>query len=169
MIRSILLSSLIMTLCAILQSTIVQKIALWGVIPDFALIVLIYTSIKNGSMEGQVSGFASGIATDFISRRPLGFTVFTQTIIGFVYGIFKSNVFIDFIIAPFLMAFIATIFKALLTVILSIFFPGSSVKAYSFFTAELWIESLYNAVLAPFVFAFLSIFKRFLLTQRDRL
>lgn len=167
MIRSIVLSSLIMTLCAYLQSTILQKIAVFGVIPDLALIVLIFTSIKNGSMEGQISGFASGIATDFISRMPLGYTVFTQTVIGFVYGIFKSNIFIDYFIAPFLMAFIGTVFKALLTVILSIFFSGQ-VQAYSFFTRGLWIEGLYNAVLAPLVFFLLSLFKRFLLTQRDR-
>lgn len=167
MVRAIVLSSAIMTLCAYLQTTIVQRMALWGVIPDFALIVLIYTSIKNGSMEGQLTGFASGIATDLISRMPLGYTVFTQTVIGFVYGIFRSNIFIDILIAPFLMIFIGTIFKALLTIFLSIFF-SDAVQAYSFFTRDLWVESLYNAVLAPFVFAFLSIFKKLLLTQRDR-
>lgn len=167
MIRSIVLSSAIMIVCAYLQSTVVQGIALFGVIPDFAMIVLIFTSIKNGSMEGQITGFASGIATDFISKMPLGYTVFTQTVIGFVYGIFSSNIFIDILIAPFLMAFIGTIFKAILTVILSIFF-SDSIMAYSFFTRDLWVEALYNAVLAPFVFFVLSLFKRFLLTERDR-
>jgi rod shape-determining protein MreD len=140
---------------------------LWGVIPDFALIVLIFTSIKNGSMEGQVSGFLSGVCSDVISSAPLGYNVFIKTVVGFVYGIFTKNIFIDILIAPFCMAFVGTLMKALLSVILSIFF-SDKVFAYSFFSSGLWIEALYNAVLSPFVFAVLSLFKRFLLTERNR-
>ncbi len=167
MIRSILISTALMSLCSYLQSTVVHGMALWGVIPDFALIVLIYISIKNGSTEGQLSGFLSGITADVISSSPLGFNVFIKTVIGFVYGVFKANIFIDILFAPFIMAFLATLMKALLSIILSIFF-ANKVAAYSFFGQIIWLEALYNSVMAPFVFGLLTLIRPLIITERNR-
>jgi rod shape-determining protein MreD len=155
-----------MILCTFLQSTVAYKIAILGVIPDISLIVLIYSAIKNGSVDGQISGFVSGIFVDFVSSAPLGFNALIRTVLGFLYGLFSGSVFVDVFLAPFLMTFIATIAKAVATILISFLFPQIS-NIYSFFDHILWVEALYNALLAPLVFLFLGLFKRWLLINKD--
>ncbi|HVP18717.1 MAG TPA: rod shape-determining protein MreD, partial [Spirochaetia bacterium] len=60
-VRVTIFTILALVVCALLQSTLLNRIAIRGVRPDLALIVLIFVSMRRGSMVGQVSGFASGI------------------------------------------------------------------------------------------------------------
>jgi rod shape-determining protein MreD len=154
-----------MTLLALLQSTLIQKLAVLGVIPDLALVALIYVSIRNGSMEGQLSGFLSGFSFDFISSAPLGFNILIRTLIGYLYGLIKGKLFIDAVIGPFLMAFIATLMKAGLAALLGLFFPGS-LAPFHVLGRTILIEALYNAVCAPFLFLILRLFDRLLISER---
>jgi rod shape-determining protein MreD len=167
MIRSIVWSAVFMSIFAFMQSTICQRIAIFGVVPDIALVVLVFTSIKNGSMEGQVSGFLSGITFDVISSAPLGFNVLVRTLLGYLYGLFHQKLFVDVLIGPFLLVFTATLLKTGMGSFLGLVFPGS----ISFFPSLgkiVLIEALYNAVIAPVVFLILRLFKGLLLTEGRR-
>jgi rod shape-determining protein MreD len=167
MIRTITVSTLLMGLFTILQSTILQKIAIFGVIPDLALLVLVYIAVRNGSMEGQISGFLSGIVVDVVSGSFLGFSVLVKTVIGFLYGIIHGKLFIDALIGPFVLAFTATVLKGALYAFLGLIFPGS-IPSFVLLGKVLWLEALYNAILAPFLFGLLNLVKRYLVTVRNR-
>ncbi|MBP7494342.1 MAG: hypothetical protein KA771_02520 [Spirochaetales bacterium] len=50
---------LVTILLVILQSTLLNKIAIQGVKPDLSLLSMIYLSNKNGKILGQTLGFCS--------------------------------------------------------------------------------------------------------------
>jgi rod shape-determining protein MreD len=167
MIRSVLLSTALLIACAFAQSTWFGGIAVFGVVPDLSLIVLIWVSYKNGQIEGPISGFLSGLAEDFLSTSPLGFHAFVKTAVAAVTAVLHGSFFIDRLVLPILLGITGTIVKAIAVGALYLVF-GSPIHAYSFIKKVLWIEAAYNGLLAPLVFLILSPLSRFLVTERNR-
>jgi rod shape-determining protein MreD len=167
MIRSILFSTILLVACTFAQSTWFGSIALFGVVPDLNLLVLIWVSYKNGPVEGPVSGFLSGLVEDFLSASPLGFHAFVKTAVAAATALLHGSFFIDKLLLPLLLGVAGTIAKAIAAGALFLLF-GSSIHAYSFVGRILWIEAAYNAVLAPIVFLLLTPLSRFLVTERGR-
>jgi rod shape-determining protein MreD len=167
MIRSVLFSTLLLVGCTLAQSTWFSGIALFGVVPDLSIIVLIWVSYKNGPVEGPVSGFLSGLAEDFLSASPLGFHAFVRTAVAAATALLHGSFFIDKLLLPILLGFTGTIVKAIAAGALYILF-GSVIHAYSLVDRVLWIEAAYNGVLAPIVFLVLTPLSRILVTERRR-
>lgn len=158
MARTILWATIIASIAALLQSTLLARLAIFNTVPDLTLGVLVYVAYVNGSMTGQVTGFTSGIALDFLSASPLGFNALIRTIVGALTGMLKGTFFLDVVILPFVLCAVATLVKALIAALASFLFAGA-VPAYDLGTPTLWIEMAYNAVSAPALFAFLNLFK----------
>ncbi len=167
MIRTIAVSTLLLVLCSYLQSTWLGAIAVFGVIPDLSLIVLIWVSYRNGLVEGPISGFLAGIAEDLLSAAPLGFNAFVKTVVAACAGLLHGNFFIGKIALPFVLGFLGTVAKALAAALLKLLFAGK-VQGYNFLGLSLWVEAAYNGLLAPILFLLLSMLKRLLVTERDR-
>ena len=159
MFGSIAWATVIAAISALIQSTLLSRFAIFHVVPDLALGVLVYSAYINGSVVGQSVGFASGILMDFISAAPLGFNALVRTLIGAAAGLLKGTFFLDRIILPVVLCAVATLLKAAIVGILHVLFAGA-VPAYSLSTMELPIEVAYNAIGAPFLFAFLNLFRR---------
>jgi rod shape-determining protein MreD len=159
-LRVTLSTIIALVICILLQSTILGKIAIRGVRPDLALIVLIFAAMRRGPMVGQVSGFAAGFLEDVMNVSPLGFHSLLRTVIGFMSGLLAGNVFIDPFLMPILLTVVATILKGFLSGIVSAIF-GIASSGFITFTGRLWIEVGYNGVIAPFLFALLNLFKVF--------
>jgi rod shape-determining protein MreD len=157
-LKAFLLSTGMIALAVVLQSTLLRWVAIRGVIPDLGLIILVFVAIRRGSMTAQLSGFATGVIEDVLSLSPLGFHAFIRTVVGFLYGLTVGSIFVDPILMPVLLTIIATLFKALISSIL-VSFLSIPAAGFSVFTGPLWIEMGYNAVLAPFLFALLGLLK----------
>jgi len=153
-------------IAGIIQSSLLSKIAIFNVIPDLALIILVYVSYVNGSMTGQITGFASGFLLDFLSLAPLGLNALSRTIIGAVVGLLKGTFFLDIIFFPALLCAGATIIKAIIVTVIHFLFNANT-PAYNFSNNILWIEIILNAISAPFVFAFLKLFKKVLTPRKE--
>jgi len=158
MTRSIIWTVLFCIIAAILQSTVINNIAFFNVIPDLALCVLVFSAYTNGTMTGQVSGFFSGLFYDFLSAAPLGMNCLVRTIVGAAAGIFKGQFFLDFIFMPMILCVLATILKAFIIFIVHLIM-GSSIPVYSLTTPVLWIEIGLNAISAPLLFLLLRKFR----------
>ena len=156
--KAVLLSVLLVGASVVLQSTLLPKIAIRGVKPDLTLVVLIFVSLRRGAMTGQLVGFAAGLAEDVVSLAPLGFHALMRCIAGFVYGLFLGNVFVDPLLMPLLFVLAGTLAKGILSGLLVVVF-GASSQGFAAFAGPFWIEMLYNALLAPFVFALLGLIK----------
>jgi rod shape-determining protein MreD len=159
-LKAFLLSTGLIALAVVLQSTLLHWVAIRGVIPDLGLIILVFAAIRRGSMTAQLSGFATGVIEDFLSLSPLGFHAFIRTVIGFLYGLTVGSIFVDPILMPVILTIVATLFKALISSLL-VGLLAIPAAGFSVFTGPLWIEIGYNAVLAPFLFALLNLVKIF--------
>ena len=153
----------IFSLCfLILETALLSNISFLPVVPDLALLILIYVSFYNGSVSGEVNGFFSGLILDFLSISPLGLNSLLRTIIGFIVCCFKDFINVDTVFFPAVLAAIATFMKALLLVVVSFFF-GGKIAVYHLSESIFWIELCMNTVLAPIMFAFLRLFPSWLL------
>jgi rod shape-determining protein MreD len=167
LLRTIIISTAVAVGCSLLQSTWLHSLAVLSVIPDLSLLVIVYTSFNNVRTEGIVSGFLSGLIQDFISSAPLGFTAFMRTVVSFGFNSLSGSFYIDRIFMPMIFGGVATLLKALSFAVLSFLFPAF-IHGYNFLDRILWIETAYNAVLAPLVFFLLGLLKPLFVTVRNR-
>ena len=157
-LKAFLLSTGMIALAVVLQSTLLRWVAIRGVIPDLGLIILVFVAIRRGSMTAQLSGFATGVIEDVLSLSPLGFHAFIRTVVGFLYGLTVGSIFVDPIFMPVVLTIVATLFKALISSLL-VSILSIPAEGFRVFAGPLWIEMGYNAVLAPFLFALLGLLK----------
>jgi rod shape-determining protein MreD len=167
MIKSILWTTLLATAAAILQSTVLPRIALYRAVPDLALGIVVYSAYVNGSMTGQLAGFCSGIFLDFLSAAPLGLNALIRTLTGALAGLMKGAFFMDILFLPMALCALATLLKAVIMLLLNLLL-SSTVPAYPLMAPTLWIELAFNTVTAPFLFFLLKKLKFILVERGDR-
>jgi len=163
--QALLTSAGLMIGAIVLQSVLLHWVAIRGVQPDLALIILAFTAVRRGSMTAQVGGFASGIVEDLMSLSPVGFHALFRLCIGFLYGLREGSLFVDPILMPLLLTAVATLLKGLFSS-LSVAVFSVAAAGFRVFAGPLWIEIGYNAVLAPFLFALLGLLRP--LRPRDK-
>ena len=164
MVKKIISIMLLLLVFVLIETALLSNIDILPAVPDLLLILVLYLSIHNGSLNGEVSGFFSVLFLDFLSVAPLGLNCLLRTIIGFVVGLFKDTLNVDCILIPFILGFIATIFKVLLLEIISFFFPHDIIT-YQLFSVSFVVELVLNTLLTPILFSFLSIFSSFLINN----
>ncbi|MDR1238872.1 MAG: rod shape-determining protein MreD [Treponema sp.] len=160
--------AVVFALCAaILQSTLLSRLAICHAVPDLALGIIVYSAYVNGTMTGQISGFFSGLLLDFLSANPLlGLNTLIRTLVGALAGLMKGTFFLDFFFLPMILCAAATIIKALALFLLHLLFAGA-VPAYSLTEPLFWVELGLNTGSAPFLFGLLKLFPSLLAGRRD--
>lgn len=160
MVKSLLISTLILFSAAIIESSVLSNISFLLIVPDLVLICSIYFSLLNGKLYGEISGCVSGVFLDFITGVPFGLNCVYRTIIGYVFGLFADTIIISGLVIPMLSVGVGTLAKKLLIFIVSLVFPKLSLNVYSIISKEFLFELCANIILAPIVFKFLSFFKQ---------
>lgn len=164
--KNVIWATVFALIAAILQSTLLSRLAVYHAVPDLALGILVFSAYNNGTMTGQLTGFFSGLLLDFLSAAPLGLNTLVRTIIGASVGLMKGSFFLDAILLPMALCGVSTLVKALFFWILHILF-ASAVPAYVALSPTLWVEFTLNTLLAPFLFALLKLFKDLLVDGRN--
>lgn len=167
MIRPVAFSTCLLIILALVKTTWLGALTLWGVAPDPGLLVLLWISYRNGPVIGSSAGFLSGLVEDFLSAAPFGFHAFTRTALAVLASLLHNSVAIDRLLLPLLIGALGTIGNGIFTGILGLVFAGK-INAYSFLEAPIWIQTAYNSLLCPFVFLILSLFKKFLVERQER-
>ncbi len=167
MVKNIFFASVFIIAAAVLQSTLLAKIALYHAVPDLALLILVYISYVNGMMKGQLTGFIGGLFLDFISAAPLGLNALIRTLTGAIIGLFKGTFFLDYFFLPMALGASSTVMKAVFTFFLHLLFT-EAVPAYRLDIPVFWVELIMNTLLAPLMFAFLRLFSSILIDRRER-
>lgn len=88
-----------LVLATILQNTLADYLGGFGVKPDFVLIIVVYIGLFFGAFRGEILGFSGGLLEDILSGGPLGINALTKSIIGFLSGIIKKNLYPERIIS----------------------------------------------------------------------
>jgi rod shape-determining protein MreD len=159
--------AVVFSLCAaILQSTLLSRLALYHAVPDLALGIIVYSAYVNGTMTGQLSGFFSGILLDFLSAAPLGLNALIRTLMGALAGLMKGTFFLDIFFLPMALCAAATLMKAFSLFLLHLLFSGA-VPAYPLADPVLWVELGLNTLSAPLLFGLLRLFSPLLAGRRN--
>ncbi|MBO4318937.1 MAG: rod shape-determining protein MreD [Treponema sp.] len=166
MILAFLLSTFILLISSLVQSAILSNMTFLPAVPDLCLICVLYFSLHNGKLFGEVNGFLSGVFLDFLSAGPLGLNWLMRTVIGYVGGIFNKTINTEGFFIPVLLGACATVLKMLLTWVLSFLFP-SAIVAYNPFTLLFVFEIAINSILSPFIFKILGLFSRTLVLKPE--
>ena len=158
MIKNSIWAVIFSVIAALLQSVLLYRLKIYGAVPDLSLGVLVFSAYINGTMNGQITGFFSGLFYDFFSASPMGLHTFVRTVIGALGGLLRGMFFLDKVVLPMLLCASATVLKAVLLLGLNLFF-SETVPAYSLTDPVFWVELLLNTFTAPFLFGFLRLFK----------
>jgi rod shape-determining protein MreD len=141
----------LLVVVAVLQTTVVSHLTIWGVFADLPLLLVVSWGLLRGTREGMVWGFVGGLVVDLLSAAPFGAASLSLLAVGFLSGLGKATVFRAHVALPLVTVFLATIvYDLIFLFVLQI--SGQTVT---------WLSSLFrialpsaalNAVLTPVVF-----------------
>lgn len=135
-------------LIALLQSTWLSGVDLFGAQPDLILIVLTYHSYRVGMQRGQICGFIVGFVEDGLSVSPPGFHALLRLAHSAITGVMHRSVTTDAIITPVTLTAIAFGVKNAALLVFGSILRLERIVSGVFSPATL-IEGIMTLVLAP--------------------
>lgn len=145
----------VLLIAVALQSTLLARLTLRGVIPQLILVVVVCFAYLDGPRVGVVLGFAGGLFQDLLLPQSIiGLTALVYTLIGYGVGSLRQFAPSESVWSPvFAVAIasgIAEIGYAMLAIIL-----GQEWVSLSFTAQVTGLVVLYDTLLTPFAFPLL--------------
>ena len=135
------------------QTTVLSRLTLLGVIPQLVLVVVVCLAWTDGTRVGVVAGFFGGLLLD-LQLPPasiVGLTALVYTMIGYGVGYFRQYSVGESVWSPVLAVAIASAVGEASYAVLAILLGRAWVSIL--FTAKVTgLVVLYDALLTPFVF-----------------
>ncbi len=143
---------LVVVIALALQSTVLARLTLLGVIPQLVLVVVVSLAYLDGERVGVVAGFAGGLLQDLLLPQSIvGLTALVYTLIGYGVGYMRQYSLAESVWTP---VFVVAIGSAI---------AESSYAVLAVLLGQQWISIadtakviglivLYNTLLTPFVF-----------------
>ena len=135
-----------------LQTTVLTKMTLLGVIPQLLFVAVVSLAFLEGPGVGVVVGFAAGLLLDFLLPLSIvGLTALVYTLVGFGVGSFRQYAPNNTVWMPVLAVAISSMVAEGSYAVLSIMMGARWVSFSD--TAQIGgLVVLYNTLLTPFVF-----------------
>jgi rod shape-determining protein MreD len=136
-----------------LQSTVLARLTLLGVIPQLVLVVVVSLAYTDGERVGVVVGFTGGLLQDLLlpPQSILGLTAFVYTFVGYAAGTLRQYAPADSVWTPVFAVAAASAVAEFGYALLSIIMGRPWVSLV--YTAKVsGLVILYNTLLTPFVF-----------------
>jgi rod shape-determining protein MreD len=76
----------------LLQTSVLVRLRVFGVMPDFMLLVAVAAGLTAGATRGAALGFASGMVIDLFLPTPLGLSALVFTLVGYGVGVANTGV-----------------------------------------------------------------------------
>ena len=102
-------SFLLLSLLALLQSTLLPQLQVFGVQPDLVLLTVVSWSLLRGAEEGMLWALIGGLALDALSSARLGVNTLPLLLISFLAGLWQRGLVRLDVLIPFLAIPIATL------------------------------------------------------------
>jgi rod shape-determining protein MreD len=151
--RTLLLAAVIVT-ALLLQTTVFADVRLLGAKPELMYLLTIVFAFLEGPSSGAVTGFAGGMAQDFLLDEPKGITALTLTLLGYGVGLLRQYVVSPSPVFPVVLVaggtFVGVLFNGVVKFLLGQF---DVTVLYLLRVAAL--SAVYNAILTPLLFPIL--------------
>jgi rod shape-determining protein MreD len=131
----------------VLQSTVLNDLAILGVTPDTALIFIVSYGILRGDIEGALFGLAAGLMHDMFGGYYIGLYAMLGFLTGYVCGKPFKDFFHDNYFLPFFVVVAATVCYQFLYYCTGILFSGS-VDLFYYTRAIILPKTIYTASLS---------------------
>ena len=151
--RTLLLAAVIVT-SLLLQTTVFADLRLLGARPELLYLVTIVFAFLDGPSAGAVTGFASGMAEDFLLDQPKGITALTLTLLGYVVGLLRQYVVSPSPLFPVVLVAGGTFAGVLFYGVVS-FLLGQLAVPVLYLVRMAALSAVYNAILTPLLFPLL--------------
>ncbi len=166
MIKSTTASTALAACFIFIQTSWLKNGLAFGIVPDFALIIVLWVSYSNKASLGIVAAFLVGIACDLLSASPLGYFAFIYIVPAYVAAMLKQAIHMDKFFVPVLLGAAGTLIKAIASGFLLLIFGSGKVDAYSLADYHLWLEVAFNAVISPLLCLLLERLRPLLVAKR---
>jgi rod shape-determining protein MreD len=138
----------------LLQTTLLNRIRVFGVMPDFMLLLAVAGGITAGATRGATLGFASGMLIDLFLPTPLGLSALVFTLVGYGVGVANTGVLRSAWYIPVLTAGGASVAGVTLYAVIGSVLGERMVDGHLVTIAA--VVGLSNAVLAPVAVKFVD-------------
>ena len=148
----ILVMGAMVLLAVALQSTLLARLTLLGVIPQLVLVLVVCLAFLDGPRVGVVVGFAGGLLQDLLLPQSIiGLTALVYTLVGYGVGSLRQLAPGDSVWSPVLAVALASAVAefgyAMLAIIL-----GQEWVSISYTAKVTGLVVLYDTLLTPFAF-----------------
>lgn len=137
---------LLLFVVLVLQSTVLVKLAPWGMVPDLVLGLVVCTGLRWGYAPGGILGLVAGLLADMTGTSLIGINALSRMLLGFFSGLVVPREFQDAWFLPTAVAFLATLAHELLLALLLMAWVGTGPASWVNFAATLVPLGLMNAM-----------------------
>lgn len=141
---------LILLLVVVFQSLFAEPLRVANIKLDLPLLLVVYLGLTRGAREGIIHGFLIGLLVDVLSPYFLGLNALIKTILGYLVGNFRENLFLESIYFKGLVIFLALIFNDLIFYLVWSGFDLSVILGIVFFSSVL--SGAYTAGVGMLIF-----------------
>jgi rod shape-determining protein MreD len=111
-------------------------------------------AVLEGPASGAITGFAGGMAQDFLLDAPKGITALTLTLLGYAIGMVRQFIVSPSPVTPVVLVAAGTFFGVLFYGVVS-FLLGQLSTGWLYLLRVALLSAVYNAILTPLVFPLL--------------
>lgn len=150
----ILCSALIIFVNFILQTTLFPMLAVRGIFPNTALIIVTSYALLRGSKEGAIMGGCTGLLMDIFFSRMIGFYTLLYLGIGLLFGRSQKNFYRENYILPIIFCAVSTVMYQAVLYTVGFVFRGEG-NLLHFLFSVLGPELVYTAIVTILVYRIL--------------
>ena len=154
MTRRVLVTIAIIVTGLLLQSTLFWQLKLLGVRPELMYLITILIAIIEGPNEGAVTGFAAGLAQDFLMNQPKGITALTLTLVGYAAGLARQYIVSPSPLLPTILVGVGTAAGVMFYQVVA-FLLGQLEETFAYAVRVTLLTALYGAILTPIIYPLL--------------
>jgi len=148
------ITALIIFVNFILQTTLFPLLAIRGIFPNTALIIVTSYALLRGSKEGAIVGGFTGLLMDIFFSKMIGFYTLLYLVIGLFFGRSQKNFYRENYLLPIIFCAISTVLFQAVLYITGFLFRGEGNLLYFLFSVLL-PELVYMAIVTILVYRIL--------------
>lgn len=152
--RRFLTLTAVIVVALLAQTTVFADVRLLGARPELMYLLTIVFALLEGPSSGAITGFASGMAQDFLLNQPKGITALTLTLVGYAVGLLRQYIVSPSPILPALMVAGGTFGGVLFNGVVS-FLLGQFDITVLYLLRVAALAAVYNAILTPLLYPLL--------------